>query len=199
VIFVTYLLLSSAIVSRRGDVFLSALGNDPALPWYVQLYMRSIGITFPEFHDYLRIVDYYPYRWGGITMMLAFLTLLPQEIWSILGVDKLHYLSFASSRLMADFLSANSPIRIGIFGEFYINFDITGMIWGLSLFGFLLSILAYAYMTTPASAGRLVLLNFFTAVLTYTVVAQFDMIGSLISSVGYPLFASYLICRQTRR
>ncbi len=189
--FIVYLLLSTLYLSLRGDPFIRMVSAS-SLPWYVRLAITN----FPEFQDYIRIVDYYPYQNGGITLLPAVLSLIPKELWSVFNVDKLYYLSFTSSYLIQDFLSAGSPIRVGIFGEFYMNFGLNGIIVGMGILGVVSGLLEYLYILTPKSAGRLVILNFFTAVLAYTIVGQFGAVGALISGTGYPLLICYFICRR---
>ncbi|MEW5797654.1 MAG: O-antigen polymerase [Bacteroidota bacterium] len=168
---------------------------------------ESIGMygfafyLFGEFRDFTYMLDKlgrYNQYLGGTTLMNILYTAMPQQVWEVFGINKLGAM-YSSATFSADFLyKANAGIRIGLLGEFFINFGYTGIYIGSFIFGICAGILDIFYEVLPRKTTGQIFVAFLTVNLLFSVIGQIDGVFATIYYYGYILVAALLFIRERK-
>jgi hypothetical protein len=153
-------------------------------------------LSFGEFRDFAWSLQYYEdpaHRVRGETLAGAVVPLLPGKMWSMVGVDKASLYDRSSAQLMSELMKVDVGIRIGIIGELYMNFGITGVLIGMLFFGFLLALIDARLRSATLTTSMAPFLALVAVLCVFALVGQLNMFGSSISVFGYPLLAAFFL------
>jgi hypothetical protein len=162
----------------------------------------SVYGTLGEFRDLAWSLDYYSLgdRFvDGATVGGAIVPLLPTPIWSAVGIDKAALYAQSSASIMADAMGQTTGQRIGLYGEFFMNFGWPGALFGAVLYGVLLGYLDHRYRLVNANQVRGIFLALAIATAVFAQIGQLNMFTSTLTGYGYPLALVVLFAARRRR
>lgn len=145
---------------------------------------RFIYGTFNEFGQLKEAINHYDAEpQYGMTLISLPLGFIPGPILSTVGIKKDDILSNNSAVIMAKFLGSKSSggLRIGILGEFFINFRFYGFI-PMVLIGLFIGYLHRKINIVYQNDWRLAFYTIFFGIMVYALIGQIDAIGSLLGN-----------------
>jgi len=145
---------------------------------------RFVYGTFNEYGQLKEAINNYDAKpQYGMTLISIPLGFVPGPILSSIGINKDDILSNNSAVLMAKFFGSKSSggLRIGILGEFFINFSFFGFIPMLFV-GFFVAYLQRKVSLVQNNDWRLAFYMIFYGILVYALIGQSDAIGSLLGN-----------------
>ena len=146
--------------------------------------------TFQEFRDLGWALDYYSLgdHWlHGATLGSVVVPLAPAPVWQVLGIDKAAVYAQSSASVLAGQMGAATWQRIGLYGEFYMNFGWTGALFGAALYGMLLGWLDRQLCGSSHRSVIGIFLAIAIAAAVFAQVGQLDMFTSTVTGSAYPL------------
>jgi hypothetical protein len=157
--------------------------------------------TLGEFRDLGWALEYYGFGdrfLHGGTLGSVVVPLLPAPVWSLVGIDKAAIYAHSSASVLADAMEQTTGQRIGVYGEFFMNFGWPGALLGAALFGVLLAYLDDRLRDIDACHVRAIFLALAAATAVFALIGQLDMFTSTLTGFGYPLaLAALLASRRT--
>jgi len=112
------------------------------------------------------------------------------------GVDKGAIYSQDSATLLAQAMQQTTGQRIGLYGEFFMNFGWIGAIVGALLYGGLIAYLDRQYENARPNEVRAVLLALTIAAGVFAQIGQLNMFTSTLTGFGYPILIVGLIAAR---
>lgn len=161
----------------------------------------SLYVMLGEFRDLGWTLDYFSdgqHLLGGETLPSAIVPLLPAAVWSLVGIDKGIIYANDSATILGRLMGATVGIRVGIYGEWFMNFGWTGALSAAVLYGAVIAALDRACQTVRAGEVRTVVLYLIVATALFAQVGQLNMFTSTLTSYGYPLALAALISSVRR-
>lgn len=158
--------------------------------------------SFGEFRDLGWMLDHYGTGerfLQGATLGGVVVPLLPRQVWALLGVDKMAVYARNSASILADDMGQVTGQRVGVFGEFFMNYGWSGALVGAVACGLLLVWLDERLRTTLVAEVRSVVLALAAATATFALVGQLNMFTSTLTGVGYPLGLVALVAARRAR
>jgi hypothetical protein len=147
--------------------------------------------TVGEFRDLGWALDYYSVNdrlLHGGTLGSVVVPLLPSPVWTAVGIDKAAIYAHSSASILAGAMGQTvAGERVGLYGEFFMNFGWAGALIGAVLYGALLAYLDNRYGRVSNAQVRGVFLALTIAAATFALIGQLDMFTSTLTSYGYPL------------
>jgi len=159
--------------------------------------------TLLEFRDLAWSIDYYS---GGAHPLLHGSTLgglvvplLPSPVWSALGVDKAAVYANSNAAVLGREMGQDTPQRIGIYGELFINFGWLGAFFGAFIYGSLLGYVDHRFLALQTGqAVRAIMLAVVAVVVVYAQIGQWDMDTTAVTSTCYPILLLALVAARRR-
>ena len=136
--------------------------------------------------------DYKDFLWGK-SLINIIIPALPTQIWALAGIDKAHYLSINSAALLMNIRGFYAGLRVGLPGEFYLNFGYFGILCMIPL-GYLFGIIGNMANRLDRNDARLVLLNFVLFNLVFGFIGQINTIFETLYRFGYILLFVLIVC-----
>jgi hypothetical protein len=174
--------------------------RDPSLDVLSPLGLALYG-ALGEFRDLGWTIDYYGFgdRYlNGATLGSVVVPLLPAPVWQVAGIDKAQVYAQSSANLLADAMGQTTGQRVGIYGEFFMNFGWEGAWLGALAFGLLVGFLDSRFSHVGPSHVRALFLGLAIATATFALVGQLDMFTSTLTGTGYPLALVALLSARRR-
>lgn len=133
----------------------------------------------------------------GKTLLSIPLGFVPAPLLSPFDVVKSEIQENNSAVIMARYLNSQSStgIRIGIMGEFFINFSYFGCIF-MVFIGMIVGILQKKVQITDIKDWRFVFYLLFFSIMLYALIGQIDVIGSLFGNYIMLFIAIYLFTKK---
>ena len=175
--------------------------RDPHLGLLGPLGLAFYG-TLGEFRDLGWAVDYYGFgdRYlHGATFGSVVVPLLPAPVWQTVGIDKSRIYAQSSASFLADAMGQTTGQRIGVFGEFFMNFGWLGAWFGAAGLGMLVGYLDDRFGRVTAVQVRGLFLSLASATTAFALIGQLDMFTSTLTGVGYPLAVVVLFTARRSR
>jgi len=167
--------------------------------------LGSLGLllygALGEFRDLAWALGYYGFGdrlLHGGTFGSVVVPLLPTPVWQVVGIDKAGIYAHSSASALADAMGQTTGQRIGVYGEFFINFGWTGALLGAALYGVLLAYLDSLVRDIDARHVRGIFLMLTAATAVFALIGQLDMFTSTLTGFGYPLGLVALIASRRR-
>jgi len=157
--------------------------------------------TLLEFRDLAWSIDHYS---GGAHPLLHGSTLgglvvpmLPGAVWSALGVDKAAVYANSNAVALAREMGQDTPQRIGLYGELFINFGWLGAFVGAVIYGAFLGCVDSRFLALDnAEAVRAIVLAVVAVVVVYAQMGQWDMDTTAVTSTCYPILLLALVAAR---
>jgi len=157
--------------------------------------------SFLEFRDLAWSMDYFngTQRFThGSTLPSVVVPLLPGKLWSLFGVDKDAVYENNSANVMAAAMGTDTGQRIGLYGEFYMNFGWWGSLAGALLYGFLIAWIDRRSLGLEAGTVPAVFVAMIAVAAIFAQIGQLNMFTSTITGSAYPLLLVVLIASRRR-
>ncbi len=195
-------LLHLAVVMVPITIVLALLGalrqNSSSIERVSPLGAALYG-SFLEFRDLAWAMDYFGAGdrfTHGSTFPGVVVPLLPGKLWSVFGVDKDALFENNSANVMAAAMGTDTGQRIGLYGEFFMNFGWWGSLVGALLYGILV---AWIDRRTPGLDPGMVPAVFVAMIAVAAIFAQIgqlNMFTSTITGLAYPLLLVVLVASR---
>jgi len=149
---------------------------------------KIIYSTFNEYRQLnIALNDYKADPQYGLTLLGIPIGFIPAPLLSAVNIDKSKIQKNNSAVLMANFLKSRTStgIRIGILGEFYINFKYLGFLF-MYFIGLVVGVIQKSFNKISPNDYRYGFYLLIFVILLYALIGQADAIGSLLAN--YLLF-----------
>jgi len=156
----------------------------------------SLYVMLSEFRDLGWTLDYFgdgQHLLGGETLPSAIVPLLPAAVWALVGIDKGGIYANDSATILGRLMGETVGIRVGIYGEWFMNFGWAGALSAAALYGTIIAALDRACQTVRVGEVRTVVLYLIVATALFAQIGQLNMFTSTLTSYGYPLGLAALI------
>lgn len=154
-------------------------------------FMLVLWGTLMEFRDLAWAMDYYSGGHAllhGSTVGSLFMPILPGPVWSVMGIDKAAVYAQSNAVVLGQEMWQTTPQRIGIYGEFFINFWWVGAFIGAIVYGLLIGYVDRQILRLDKpGAVRAMILAVVGVVLVYAQIGQWDMDVTAVTSTAYPI------------
>jgi oligosaccharide repeat unit polymerase len=157
--------------------------------------------SFLEFRDLAWAMDYFEgsQRFThGSTFPSVVVPLLPGKMWSLFGVDKDVVFEDNSANVMADAMGYDTGQRIGMYGEFFMNFGWWGSLVGALLYGLLIAWIDRRGQGLDPGTVQGVFVAMIAVAAIFAQIGQLNMFTSTITGLAYPLLLVVLLASRRR-
>lgn len=157
--------------------------------------------SFLEFRDLAWSMDYFTgsqHFTHGSTLPSVVVPLLPGKVWSLFGVDKDAVYENNSANVMAAAMGTDTGQRIGLYGEFFMNFGWWGSLAGALLYGLLITWIDRRSRGLDPGTVSAVFVVMIAVAAIFAQIGQLNMFTSTITGLAYPLLLVVLIASRRR-
>ncbi|HEY9166034.1 MAG TPA: O-antigen polymerase [Candidatus Kryptonia bacterium] len=150
-----------------------------------------------EYRDFVLLRNSYHYTdfLYGQTILPIFTNIIPKQVFELFGMDKAAY-SVYSAYVAQNIWGADTGIRVGIWGEFYMNWGDIGLFLGFIVYGFLLRLLDKKILSDLASEPKMLFYAFIFTLFFFSIIGAWATLGDTIEVWGVIYF---LVSRFVRR
>lgn len=162
--------------------------------------VNAVAAYGGEYRDYLLLRDYFSYTdyQHGATILPMFTNAIPKQLFSLVSLNKDDY-SLYSAYLAQDLWGAETGIRTGIWGEFYMNWGDAGVLVGFTLFGVFVGKLDQWLRRHRYHEPNLLFLSFIYTLTLFAIIGSWATIGDTLEVYGVLYFLlSRVILSQTQ-
>jgi hypothetical protein len=189
IIFLAGLVVSNLIVMLRGaDTLVGRLD-----------FLERLTLnTFSEWREFAYVTQHYPEHayLHGKTILSYIAPLLPKFVWAAFGVDKFELLSNSSAAEMSRLFGHYAGIRIGLFGEGFINYGQLGIFVTAFSLGATFGALERWYLRLKPFDYKGILIAFPLGMFIFSPIAQMDAISIMLIFYSYFIVAVMFSCRK---
>ena len=149
-----------------------------------------------EYRDYLRLQNERIIFQDGKTIASVFYNSIPQQVYSLFGVEKNKFRIYSAYILM-DFWGNETGQRAGIWGEFYLNWGYWGVLFCFIIFAFIVSYVESKYLYANSKVNIKIVYSYIYSLLIFSVVASWASIGDDLGGQGilFFVFSKFIIKR----
>jgi hypothetical protein len=165
-------------------------------------FMLVLWGTLMEFRDLGWAMDYYsgghPLLHGD-TLGSLFMPFFPGPLWQAVGVDKAAVYAHSNAAVLGQEMWQTTPQRIGIYGEFFMNFGWIGAFVGAVVYGALLGCVDRKFLALRRpDAVRGIVLSVMAVAVVYAQIGQWEMDVTAVTSTCYPILLVALLAARRR-
>lgn len=151
-----------------------------------------------EYRDYILLRDYFGVTeyYYGTTITPVVTNVIPKQLFELIGLNKKDF-SLYSAYIAQDIWGADTGIRVGIWGEFLLNFGDWGIIIGFIVYGFIVSFTDISLLRNSRHFPNLLLLSFMYVMVIFSIIGSWATIGDTIQGYGLFYFLFYKFAGRT--
>ena len=167
---------------------------------YLNILQKTLYFSFNEYRQLnLAINDYDGDLQYGKTLVGIPIGFIPQQFLAPFGIDKSEIQRNNSAFIIANHLKSKTSIgiRIGLLGEFFINFKYYGLLF-MFIVGVIIGVLQKAINTTHITDFRYGFYLLIFSIMLYALIGQGNAVGSLLANYLFFMLLFLLIIRPRK-
>jgi hypothetical protein len=153
------------------------------------------------YRDYILLIEYYSkYTYEhGATLLSIVVNMIPKQLFYLFGIQK-ESMQIYSAYVFEDIFGADTGIRLGIWGEGYINFGLPGMYGILMIYSVLVERLNSSIARCFDDYEKMLFMALFTGFAFFMIVASAATIGDFLGwyFIVFYMYSSLAIVKQSK-
>lgn len=149
---------------------------------------RVVPLVFGEWREFSYVINDFKSDkntfLGGKIFLGVVSTIFPKQIWQLFGLEKDKLFAHNAAEYFGKYFGHYAGVRIGVIGECFVGFGVTGIVLIMSFLGFIFSFLENLYMTLDEKSPLLMLITFALSIFMLLPLLTFINITSTIVFFG---------------